>query len=259
MQDKTLPPAATEPHPLDDFEFGKADVVDNSRTQAHQPLLRWSVIVAAVAFGVIFISSILGNNSSFNSILQRGCETVRGFGAIVMLVACGGILFAYRLPHMDVNRMKSGAIAAKGWLANGLVTLGLLNLILVLAVCGGAFLLGGVVGWVYVSGELLFGVCFAGVATTMVVTHTGYLRAYGIGVVTVLLPLCIYATSIVLMYPPVQTGGGWRGGTAPMLDQTLLRLTVLLTLACGVGMVCASYAAAVDWVRTRRALPRQQV
>jgi len=252
VQDETLPPSAIEPHPLDEFEFGKPELSDNSRIQAHKPLLRWSVIVAAVAFGVIFVSSVLGNNAPFNSLLQRGCSTISGLGAMVMLAACTGILFAYRLPLIDIDRLKHGAVGAKGWLANGLVTLALLNLLLLLMLWAGVFLLGGVIGWLYASGIFLFAICFVGVAATMTVTHTGYLRGYAIGVLTVLLPLCLGVLSMSIFYAPYLGGGRFMGGPVPMVAGTVMMLAIMLTVACGVGLVCASYAAAVDWVRTRR-------
>ena len=258
MKDETRPVAATEPHPLDDpndFEFGKPDVIDKSRTAANKPLLRWSVIVAAVAFVVIFVTSVMGNNAPFNSLFQRACSTISGMAAMVMLGACAGILFAYRLPHIDVDelshRMKSGAIGAKGWLANGLVTLTLLNMILVIVAWVGAFLLGDVVGWMYALGLVIFTICFTGIAATMVVTHTGYLRGYAIGVLTVLFPVCFGALAVSFFYAPYLSGARFGGG-APAMDAGIIASLMAITTACGVGLICGCYVAAVDWVRGRK-------
>lgn len=250
MKDEPPLLAATEPHPLDDFEFGKPDPAENSRVQVHKPLLRWSVIVAAAAFGVIFVSSVMGNNAAFNSGLQRTCTVISGASAMVMLAACAGILFAYRLPHIDIYRLKSGAISAKGWFANGLATLALLNLLLIIGIWAGAFLLGSTLGWLYALGISFMGICFGGIAATMVVTHTGYLRGYAIGVLTVLTPLLISSLSPAFLMIPMMSGGMRYSGAVPMLGSTIFTLAGASTLSCFVGMICACYVALVEKIRS---------
>ncbi len=255
MKDESLSPTAIEPHPLDDFEFGKPDPAENSRAQVHKPLLKWSVIVAATAFGVIFVSSVMGNNAVFNSLLQRTCTAISGASAMVMLAACAGILFAYRLPHIDINRLKSGANGTKGWLANGLGTLALVNVLLIIAIWAGALVLGGTVGWLFVVGIALFGICFAGIAATMVVTHTGYLRGYAIGVLAVLFPLFTSGLSSAFLFLPLVTGGRQYGGPAAMPGSTIITLGTSFSLACFVGMICACYVTLVEMVRARTPPP----
>jgi hypothetical protein len=224
-----------EPHPLDDFEFGKATPVDDSRTRAHKPLLRICVIMAAAAFALVFVFSVLGNNAPFNSTMQQVCNGISNVCAMFMLAACCGILVAYRLPHIDVAQLRSGAITAQGWMANSFVVLVAINLMAILLMWASVFFLSGLFG-VYFALPLGFGmICLAGLAATMAVVHKGYLRGYAVGMLAVLVMLMNGSFGMMLMFGP--GFGGGRGGVAGFS----IGLAILLTIAPLVGLLCAGY------------------
>jgi hypothetical protein len=226
---------SAEPHPLDDFEFGKATPVDDSRTRAHKPLLRISVIIAAIAFALVFVFSVLGNNAPFNSTMQQVCYGISNVCAIFMLAACCGILFAYRLPHFDVAQLPSGALAAQGWMSNSFAVLVAINLMAILLMWASVFFLTGLFG-VYLALPLGFGmICLSGLAATMAVFHKGYLRGYAIGLLAVLFMLMNGSFGMMLMMGP-GFGGGRGGGAGYSIG-----IAILLTIAPFVGLLCAGY------------------
>ncbi len=230
----------TEPHPLDDFEFGTATAVDVSRTRAHKPLLRISVIIAAVAFGLVFVFSLLGNGAPFNSLMQRACYGISNVSAVFMLAACCGILVAYRLPHIDPVQLRSGALAARGWLSNRFAVLVAINLMAIVMMWVSVFLLSGLFG-VYFAIPLGFLVVgLVGLTATMTVIHKGYLRGYAIGMLAVL--LLVMNGGLGMFYMVAQGFGGGIGGVAGYS----IGIACILTIAPLVGLLCAGYVALIE-------------
>ena len=231
-------PESAEPHPLDDFEFGKASPSDDSRTRAHKPLLRICVIIAGVAFALVFVFSLLGNNAPFNSILQQVGSGISNVCAMIMLAACCGILFAYRLPHIDPAQLRSGALSARGWMANRLVVLGVINLIAILLMWASVFLISGLLGvyFTLVLGFVL--VCLAGLAATMAVIHRGYLRGYAVGMLAVIVLLSNVGVMTMMIF-------SFRGGSGSGAVYSV-GVATLLTIAPLVGLLCAGYATIVQ-------------
>jgi hypothetical protein len=231
---------SAEPHPLDDFEFGKATPVDDSRTRAHKPLLRVSVIIAAIAFALVFVFSVLGSNAPFDSMLQKACFGISNVCAMFMLAACCGILFAYRLPHIDVAQLRSGALAAKGWMSNSFAVLATINLMAILVMWACVFFLSGLFG-VFLTLPLGLGMlCLSGLAATMAVFHKGYLRGYAIGMLAVLFVLMNGSFGMLMMMGP-GFGGGRGGGAGYSIG-----IAILLTIAPLVGLLCAGYVMLIE-------------
>jgi len=228
----------TEPHPLDDFEFGKATPIDDSRTRAHKPLLRISVMIAAVAFALVFVFSLLGSNAPFNSMMQQVCNGISNVSAMVMLAACCGILFAYRLPHIDPVQLRSGALAAGGWLSNRFVVLVVINIMAILLMWASVFLISGLFG-VYFALVLGFGmICLTGLAATMAVVHKGYLRGYAVGMLAVFVMFMNGSFGMMLMFGP-----GFGGGRVVWYS---IGIATLLTIAPLVGLLCAGYVGLIE-------------
>ncbi len=233
-------PDGTEPHPLDDFEFGKADPIDDSRTRAHKPLLRISVIIAAAAFASVFVFSLIENGAQFNSPMQQLCNGIKNVSAVVMLMACCGVLFAYRLPHIDPVQLRNGALATRGWLSNRFALLIVINLMAILMMWLSVFFLAGLVG-VYFAIPLGFViVCLVGLVATMAVVHKGYLRGYAVGTLAVLLLIMNGGLGMFFMFIP-----GFRGGTGGVAGYSIA-IATLLTIAPLVGLVCAGYVAVIE-------------
>ncbi len=231
---------SVEPHPLDDFEFGKATPIDDSRTRAHKPLLRICVIIAAVAFALVFMFSVLGNNSPFQSTMQQVCNGISNVCALLMLAACCGILFAYRLPHIDPAQLHHGALAARGWMSNSFVMLVGVNLMTIAMMWASVYLLAGLFG-VYFSLILGFGlICLTGLAATMAVVHKGYLRGYAVGMLAVIALSTNGGISMMLMFGP--GFGGGRGGLAGYS----IGVATMLTIVPLVGLLCAGYVILVQ-------------
>lgn len=233
-------PDIPEQHPLDDYEFEKAAPVNDSRTRAHKPLLRICVIVAAVAFGLVFIFSVLENNSPYKSTIQEVSAVIKNISAMIMLAGCGGILVAYRLPHIDPVQIRSGALAARGWFSNRYIVLALINAIPILMMWVSVFFLAGVFG-VYFALPLAFLMfCLVGLTATMVFVHKGYLRGYAIGTLTVLVLLLNAGGGMFFMFVP-----SFRGGIGSGAGYTI-GIAGMLTLAPLVGLVCAAYVALIE-------------
>lgn len=230
-------PESAEPHPLDDFEFGKASPNDDSRTRAHKPLLRICVIIAGVAFALVFVFSVLGNNAPFNSILQQVCSGISNVCAMIMLAACCGILFAYRLPHIDPAQLRSGALSARGWMANRLVVLVGINLIAILLMWASVFFISGLLG-VYFTFVLCFVlVSLAGLAATMAVVHRGYLRGYAVGMLAVIVLLANVGVMTTMIF-------GFSGSRGVVGNS--VGVAILLTIAPLVGLLCAGYVIVIE-------------
>ena len=228
------------PHPLDDFEFGTATPIDDSRTRAHKPLLRICVIIAAVAFALVFVFSVLANNAVFNSTMQQVCYGISNVCAFFMLVACCGILFAYRLPHIDPAQLRKGAIAARGWMSNSFVVLVGVNLMAIAMMWASVYLLSGIFG-VYFSLVLGFGlICLTGLAATMVVVHKGFLRGYAVGMLAVLALSMNGGMSMMLMF-----GSGFGGGRGGVAGYSI-GVATMLTIVPLVGLLCAGYVILVQ-------------
>ena len=231
-------PESAEPHPLDDFEFGKATPIDDSRTRAHKPLLRFCAIAAAVAFGSVFVFSVLGSNAPFNSTLQRVYGGISSVCATVMLVACCGILIAYRLPHFDPEKLRTGAITASGWMSKPFVVLVATNLLAILLMWSSVFLISGIFG-VYFAIVLGFvTICLAGLAATMAVIHRGCLRGYAVGMLAVIVLLANGGVMTMMMF-----GFGSRPGGMASYS---IGVATLLTIAPVVGLLCAGYVIIVQ-------------
>ncbi|MDX1925765.1 MAG: hypothetical protein SFV81_04565 [Pirellulaceae bacterium] len=229
-----------EPHPLDDFEFGAATPINDSRTRAHKPLLRISVIVAALSFGAVFVFSLLGNNAPFNSTMQQVCYGVSNVSAMIMLAACCGILFAYRLPHLDPAQIRNGALAASGWMSNRFIVLVGVNIIGILMIWASVFFLSGLFG-VYFAVPLGFALlCLTGLAATMAIIHRGYLRGYAVGTLAVLIMLINGNLPMMLMF-----GGGFGGGMGGVAGFSV-GIAGMLTIAPLIGLVCAGYVALIE-------------
>lgn len=230
----------TEPHPLDDFEFGAATPINDSRTRAHKPLLRISVIVAALSFGAVFVFSLLGNNAQFNSTMQQICFGVSNVSAMIMLAACCGILFAYRLPHLDPAQIRNGALTARGWMSNRFAVLVGLNLIAILMMWASVFFLSGLFGVFFVVPLGFAMLCLAALAATMSVVHRGYVRGYAIGTLTVLILLMNGNFAMMLAFGP--GFGGGMGGVAGFS----VAIATAMTIAPLLGLVCAGYVALIE-------------
>lgn len=230
----------TEPHPLDDFEFGKATPIDDSRTRAHKPLLRICVIVAAIMFGLVFVFSLLESGAQFNSTMQQVCNGIRNVSAVIMLAACCGILLAYRLPHIDQVALRSGALAARGWMSNRMVVLISINVMAILMMWVSVFFLSGLLGVYFVIPLGLVMLCLTGLAATMAIVHRGYLRGYAIGMLVILVMAINGNFGMMLLFGPGLGGG--MGGVAGYS----IGLATMLTVAPLVGLVCAGYVALIQ-------------
>ena len=231
-------PESAEPHPVDDFEFGTATPIDDSRTRAHKPLLRLCVSVAAVAFALVFVFSLLSNNAPFNSILQRVCSGLSNVCAMVMLAACCGILFAYRLPHFDPAQLRTGALTASGWMSNRFAVLVVTNLMAILLMWASVFLISGQLELYFALVLGFVMICLAGLAATMAVVHRGYLRGYAVGMLAVIVLLSNGGVMTMMMFG----FGGRPGGLA----NYSVGVATLLTIAPLVGLLCAGYVIIVQ-------------
>lgn len=223
---------STDPHPLDDFEFGNATSIDDSRTRAHKPLLRLSAIIAAASFGLVFVFSVLASNSVFNSTAYQVYMALSNVSSVIMLVACCGMLIAYRLPHLDPAQFRSGAVVAGGWLSNRFVVLVGINLMAIFLMWACVYLISGLVGGFFTL-VLGFGaLCVGGLAATMAVVHKGYLRGYAVGMLAALILLLNGSMNMMFVIGP-----GFRGGVGGYS----IVVAIMLTLTSMVGLLCGGY------------------
>ena len=230
-----LPP---EPHPLDAddcFEFSREPSREGAK--AGSRLLRLCLIVLIASAGVAFLSGVAASNASPNSPVENIGSAANRISAVVMLVAFCGILLAYRLPQWKNAAFDVDSLL---WLRSGYLTLCFAN------GAGLGIALG--IGWLVAPllGNSLSGIVAAllciyiALLVTMVAWHTGFVKAYAIGVLTVMGLEAIPFLSLVSAW----TYGQLRGGRAFNWQWSVMLLT-----AVAAGLICAGYVRLLEWYR----------
>ncbi len=222
-------------HPLDqddEVEYSVVRAVPN----AYRPLLKWSVRCAIVAGIFVAAASTVTAVAQPFSPISTTADYVFRVSAGAAMLACFGILAAYRVPQakaVGLQRFNK----PKGRALNIVVLLGL-NAVVLVAMWG---------GWVAVSqtsvlqqqvAAFLPALPFvvSGLSVTMIVFHTGVLRAYGIGVAVVSV---MQAQSFNSLF-----GMQLRGFTTSGMDFVLSQV-FNLTIALVTGLLTAIYVAVV--------------
>ncbi|MEQ1829670.1 MAG: hypothetical protein ABL921_27150 [Pirellula sp.] len=174
---------STEPHPLDqDWDENTPEPKVPLRTNAYAPLLKWSVRFAIGSFLVILVSTIGSLNAAPNSDFEQVTTFIHYVSQWVLLFACIGIILSFRITSME----KGLSLGIKNWLPRGYTTLVIANLI-GLGVVFSVIAIGlpnlGPAGMVIPIIMLFFAAWLAVVG----VWHSGYIRAYAIGTLVVLI------------------------------------------------------------------------
>jgi hypothetical protein len=217
------------PHPLDeDDDFKFSEDAETSQTPVSLPLLRWSMWVAVGGFVAVFLSAVASNNFPANSAAENLSIAINRFSSIVLLVACCSMLLAYRLPYLQNATQHDFRIPG---LVNGFSALLIVNVI-GLALIWAAVLSpeGSRSQWMRVV-LILFASFYAGLMATMAIWHKNFLRAYAVGVLTVLALFFLTGWQIVLS--PVRGFGGPSPSNWP--------LGIYFSVAVITGLVCAGY------------------
>ena len=219
------------PHPLDDNEDEPQAGWENRTSVAYQPLLKISLITVAASFTVLFTSALATSFAEPSSLFETLSSSLNRLSGLVLLVGFCGILVAYRIPYLKrlAAEHRSRIVAKSGYaqlvganVVGYFITVFVIYLLLMEPLLR-AFAI------VVALGALAM---FCGLLVTMAMWHTGYVRAYAVGVLTV----------IVLT---LQTGGGlmlftlpWRGvGSSSVIFPGAL----LLGIALLTGLICAGY------------------
>ena len=224
----------SESHPLDEtYEFEGTEPRREYKTSAYLPLLRPSVAVAAGGFICTFLASIATINATPNSLFEFVTGTLTQIGRWVVFVALCGILMAYRIPHIQKLEAPEGI---GEWVHNGYGLLVIANLI-------GVVLIGGFVLVINAIGIPLFGFLsipllyiFTGLMVTMAVWHKNYLRAYAIGVLTVIFLMNSGFSMMLFSFPMGGRGGGMGGMNGAYVFVGLAICVPPLS-----GLCCAGY------------------
>ena len=229
------------PHPLDDddVEFGTARKLE--RALVHEPLLRLGTRVSIVGFIVLFISAVVTAAAPPNSSIEIVGSRLNYWSGAALLVGCCAILVAYRIPHLKPTALRLGRWSHGSPGFRTLVGANLLGYFLVVAVLALLFSAPALRSVIFI---LLIGLIpvLSGLLLTMALWHTGYVRAYAVGVLTVMAILLysgysLYILSLSSGLPPYYVG--------------MLQLMVPLGLAILTGMVCAGYVHALSAYRDK--------
>lgn len=237
------------PHPLDaddeDDLIGDKTFERSASVHAHQPLLKPSLIIAAVATVVLFAASVVSIVSPSASGLQQTAVNVFRISGVLLVTALLGVLFAFRIAYMRSERYRPLGLnrffrGYSGFVLANFVAIALVWIVLVLL-----FLMTGSVMLLVVIPLLIFG---AGVLVTMTVWHSNYLRAYAIGCLTCLVLVLFSQISTVAMMTMWGGGVNWgrRGGSMGMFTSTVLPLGLFITAVLTSGLVSAGYVVAIE-------------
>jgi hypothetical protein len=230
-----------ESHPLDDFEFGKADETSDARNQPYQPLFKRSLLVAGMAFFVLFLASLAASNSADESSVNQVAHAINYAATMILLGACCAMLVAYAIPRFDGQLASQRFTSFRERLTRDLPLLMLSNAI-GLVILWGLVLAFAIISSPVLSVILMVGIyLFTGLAATMAVWHKGTLRAYMIGVLTVLFLSTNNNVGILMIW------GGMRGN--PYLSMSIGSAGII-TLAAVSGLICAAYVAVIDRKRS---------
>ncbi len=239
----------TRPHPLDaddnDDMIGDKTFERSTAVHAYRPLLKPSLICAAVATLVLFASSVISIVSPVASGVQQGSIFLFRFSGVLLVAALMGVLAAFRIAYVKSDRYRPLGIGRSfqgyfGFVLANLVSIALAWLLLLLL-----FMMLGPAMLLLVIPLLLAGV---GVLATMAVWHRDYLRAYAIGCLSSVVLLLFSQVSTVAMM--TVWGGGMNRGRSTvitqMLNSTVVPLGLFITLVLISGLVSAGYVVAIE-------------
>lgn len=229
-------------HPLDDdFEFGEAESPGDQRHRPYQPLFSRSLVIAFVAFLVVFLASIASNSAPPRSELQTAAQWIYNAASAVLLVACCAILVAYAIPRFDLVRtqqrlssLRAGTKSTFPFLlttnAIGVVSLwGISTLVTMLEDPSMATAL-GLVMWILM--------CFAAcLGVTIAVWSQGQIRAYMIGFVTFLMMSQNSSMGMWVMLQGISN--------RPMMALGV-GYAIMISLSAMAGLLCAGAVAIVE-------------
>lgn len=238
------------PHPLDadddDDLIGDKTFERSAAVHAYGPLLKPSLICAAVATLVLFASSVISVISPVASGVQQGSIFLFRFSGVLLVASLMGVLAAFRIAYVKSDRYRPLGISRSFQGYFGFVLANLVSIVLAWLLLLLLFMMLGPAMLLLVIPLLLAG---AGVLVTIAVWHRDYLRAYAIGCLTTLVLLLFSQISTVAIIT-VRGGGGlnWGRGTViqQMLSSTVVPLGLLITLVLISGLVSAGYVVAIE-------------
>lgn len=225
-------------HPLDrDDELDSDDAgnqsepfakLENRPASAAHKMLRPAVIGLCVCFGLAFLSGVMAANAQPRSFTENSAAVVNRLAVIGMLIAFCCILVAYRIPYLKRLRLPERAALLRSaqemnlYAANTILLAIVWTIVLMFTSALGPVL--AILG----SGLLLI---YVALLVTMVIWHTGYLRAYAVGSLSALVALIYSGTANMWMYSSNLRGtalSAWPVGAA-------------LTFVVLAGIICATY------------------
>lgn len=241
-------PEVRAQHPLDDdydeddddIEFGAARAPE--RALVHQPLLKIGTRGIIVSFIVLFISAVVTAAAPPSSTMESVGSSLNYWSGAALLVGCSAILVAYRIPHLKTTALHLGR-RSRG--SPGFQTLVGVNLVGFFFATVVLALLLSVPTFRPAIFILFLGLLpvLSGLLLTMAIWHSGYLRAYAVGVLTVMGMLLhsgysFYMLSFSSGLPPYYVG--------------MLQLVVPLGLALLTGTACAGYVHVLSAYRDKK-------
>ncbi len=235
------------PHPLDadddDDLTASASYEPAGESLAYKPLLKPSLMVAAVATVVLFLSSVISVVAALGSSFQTFSLAMFRISGLVLVLSLLAVLVAYRIQFVRSPRYRPRRKFSRffrgfgGFVLANLLVSGLFWLSL--------FFFGSIFGpsVAIVTAPLLM--IAAGLLATMTVVHRGYLRAFAIASLTTLI-LQLYPLASII--PVLLFGGGFpRGGNAPgAFNMFVLSSGGILTIAQLSGLISAAYVVALE-------------
>lgn len=231
-------------HPLDrdDAEDAISSKRPPAAARAHQPLLRASVKVVIGSFAVCFVAGLISVNAAPNSTLESIASTAHRLGLIALLIAFCAILVAYRLPQLNQNSIpRKRPMPRDRLFGPGFAALVALN------VLGSIMALGVLLSFSIWLGPLLVGLftylsaISAGLLVTIAIWHSGYLRAYAIGTLAVLV-MSTQSSGMSFLYM-ASMSGSMRAMSNPW------PLAIQILIAPFTGVLCAGYVCLLEHMR----------
>lgn len=241
---------ANRPHPLDaddeDDLIGDKTFERGTSVHAHQPLLKPSLILAAMTTIVLFASSVISIISPVASELQQAAVNVFRISGVLLVIALLGVLAAFRIAYLRSERYRPLGLGRYFRGYAGFVLANMAAIAMVWLALFVLFLMAGPAMFLIVVPLLM---CGAGVLATMAVWHSNYLRAYAIGCLTCLVLLLFSQISTVAVMTVWGSGGmnwGRNSLTMRMLGSTVLPSGLFITLVLISGLVSAGYVVAIE-------------
>lgn len=201
----------------------------------HPKLRRAGLIVFAAGFVAVFLGGVMGSNFSPNSFGEWIGSMIHRLGMFAILIGASTVMVAYQWDRLIAlisgRKSRSGEKGVNPYLM--LVVFNIVGIVVLGLLFGVLMRTGGEVAFFVFNGFLTVSISWG---VTLIIWHQGFIRAYGVGLVTGLI---------------INTISWLSGMTAWMSRSGELTLIYHLAAIAISGLTCSGYVYVLEKIRAR--------